>query len=378
MKSRIVSRGIVVAACSVVAYLVAGCGGSTNETTAPHLVANIAVPNSTSPAFSFDISYADQHGKYFLADRNNKAVDVVDTGTNTLIAQIPGSFTGISTNTSVSGPNGLVGVPGTNDIYVGDVNAVKVIDTSTHALVKTIPVGTSGLRADEGCFDPDDHVILMASPADSPPFATFINTDTQAVVGRLTFNDSSGLEACEYDSGSKHFLINNDGTTANPDGEVDVIPASSVVAGQPAVTGAFPLGACGPTGMALGPNQDVMIGCDSAPGKPLISLILNRTTGQVLSTLPFGGVDQIAYDPVSNRYFLPARHWTASGVAASSGFTPTMAIVDASARSIVTKLAVGTGAHSVAIDGPSGHVYVPYQPGSAAFPNAGISVFTAR
>ncbi|MEA3101153.1 MAG: hypothetical protein QOF74_5393, partial [Caballeronia mineralivorans] len=37
-----------------------------------------------------------------------------------------------------------------------------------------------------------------------------------------------------------------------------------------------------------------------------------------------------------------------------------------------------TGAHSVAVDGPSGQVYVPFQAGSGAFPNGGISVFTVR
>jgi hypothetical protein len=40
--------------------------------------------------------------------------------------------------------------------------------------------------------------------------------------------------------------------------------------------------------------------------------------------------------------------------------------------------AIGTGAHSVAVDGPSGQVYVPFQAGSGAFPNGGISVFTVR
>src|ERR1700709_2195002 len=81
MKRRITQRGALVAACSVVACLLAACGGSdNNNSSSPHLVTNIAVPNSASPAFSFDISYVDQ-GKYFLADRNNKAVDVVDRGT---------------------------------------------------------------------------------------------------------------------------------------------------------------------------------------------------------------------------------------------------------------------------------------------------------
>jgi hypothetical protein len=88
MKRRIKQYGALVAAGSMVALLLAACGGSDNGGgSTPHLITNIAVPNSASPAFSFDISYAHQ-GKYFLADRNNKAIDVVDTTTNKLIAQI--------------------------------------------------------------------------------------------------------------------------------------------------------------------------------------------------------------------------------------------------------------------------------------------------
>ncbi|CAB3764579.1 hypothetical protein [Paraburkholderia solisilvae] len=386
MKRRNSRQVLLIAACSIATCLMAACGGSshgsgdatpTTSASGPHLITNIAVPNAASPAFSFDISFAD-HGRYFLADRNNKAVDVVDTSSNQLVAQIPGNFTGIGASTENSGPDGLVGLPGTSTLYVGDVNAVKILDTTAQTLTKTIPLTTSGNRVDEGCFDPVDHLVLMANPGDSPPFISFINTDTQTVVTQLTFPGSSGLEACAYDAGTQSFLINNDGTTANPDGELDVIPASSVLSGHPAVSQAFPLGACAPAGIALGPNEDVMVGCDPAAGSPLITLILDRTHGTVLAKLPFGGVDQITYDPTSNRYFLPARHWTANGIAAASGFTPQMAVVDGTSRSIVAQIAVGTGAHSVAVDGPSGQVYVPFQAGSGAFPNGGISVFTVR
>ena len=378
MISRIKQCGALVAAGSMVALMLAACGGSDDSSNStPHLITNIAVPNSTSPSFSFDISYADQ-GKYFLADRNNKAVDVVDTATNKLIAQIPGGFAGNGATTTDSGPDGLIGLPGTSTLYAGDVNNLKVLNTSTQTLIKSIPIATTGNRTDEGCYDPDDHLVAVANPADTPPFLTFINTDTQAIVSKLNFNGSSGLEACEYDTSTKSFLINNDGTAVNPDGELDVIPASSITAGQPAVTKAFALGACAPSGLALGPNQDVMVGCDPGAGNPLITLILDRTSGAVLAKLPFGGVDQIAYDKTSNRYFLPARHWVTGGTAAASGFTPQMAVVDGTRRTIVAQIAVGTGAHSVAVDGPSGQVYVPFQAGSAAFPNGGISVFSVH
>ncbi|MDE1009873.1 MAG: hypothetical protein OSB38_29860 [Paraburkholderia fungorum] len=361
------------------AATLAGCGGGNDVSTPtpPKLLTNIAVPNASSPPFSFDISYVEA-GKYFLSDRNNKAVDVVDTGSNTLIAQIPGPFIGAGATTDESGPDGIVGVTGTNTIYVGDVDSVKVIDTAAQKTVNTIVISQSGSRVDEGCYDPDDHLVMFASPGDSPPFVTLISTLTQTAVAKLSFNGSSGLEACVYDPASKSFLINNDGTSANPDGELDVITASSAVAGSPSVSKAFPLGKCGPAGIVLGPNNDVLIGCDPPAGDPLITLILDRASGAIRASLPFGGVDQASYDPASNRYFLPARHYVTSGIAAASGFSPQMGVIDGASRQLLFKIPVGTGAHSVAIDSTLGQVYVPFQPGAAGFPNGGISVFSTH
>jgi hypothetical protein len=128
----------------------------------------------------------------------------------------------------------------------------------------------------------------------------------------------------------------------------------------------------------LGPNNDVLIGCDPPAGNPLITLIMDRTSGAIHATLPFGGVDQVGYDPTSNRYFLPARHFVAGGIAATSGFSPQMGIVDGTTRKMLFAIPVGNGAHSVAIDSTLGQVYVPFQAGATGFPNGGISVFSTH
>jgi hypothetical protein len=342
---------------------------------APTIKTTIAVPNSTK--FGFDISYVDL-GKYYLADRSNAAIDVVDTATNTLVTQITGGFAGNGATPDTSGPAGIVGIPGTGILYVGDVNSVKIVDTNVGQVVKTLQIQNSGNRVDEGCYDPDDQLIMYTSPVESPPFVTFISTQSQAIVAKLPFPTSTGLEACVYDHRSRSFIMNNDGTPANPDGEVNVIPASSVVAGAPSVSKVFPLAGCGPTGLALGPHNDMIVGCDPPAGNPLISLILNRSSGETLATIPFGGVDQIAYDPATNRYFLPARHYTANGTAADSNFVPTLGTIDASDRKLIATLAIGNGAHSIGIDSASGQAYIPVAPGVAAFPNGGIQVVTTH
>src|SRR6202171_1902970 len=105
-------------------------------------------------------------------------------------------------------------------------------------------VGLSGLRPHEGCYDPDHKIFMISSPGETPPFATYIDTTTQKIIATLLFTDpgtgpvgpkSAGLEACVYDHGTQSFLNNNDGSTANPHGEVNVIPASFVLQGTPAV-----------------------------------------------------------------------------------------------------------------------------------------------
>ena len=286
-------------ACAA-SLMLAACGGGDNAVTNPQdAVAakrQILVPDVTPTTnFSFDISDVDSaRGRMYFTDRNNKGVDVIDIKTNTFLKRITGNFAGCDTgptcagaNNDKSGPDGLNVIPGTNFVYVGDVNGVKIIDVNSDTVVNTVTVSNSGLRADEGCYDPDHKIFMISSPGETPPFATFIDTVTQKIIAKLLFTDpgtgaggppSAGLEACVYDHGTQSFLVNNDGSTANPDGEVDVIPATFVMQGTPAApvvltlpTPAagngfkiFPLGDCDPTGFTLGPGTDMAIVCPKA------------------------------------------------------------------------------------------------------------------
>src|SRR5262245_57160336 len=60
---------------------------------------------------SFDISFVDPVvGLYLLADRTNKAIDVVDTATNTPVTQLgKGKFTGTAPCTPPAGANDCAG-----------------------------------------------------------------------------------------------------------------------------------------------------------------------------------------------------------------------------------------------------------------------------
>jgi len=408
------------------------CGGSSSSTpgssSGVSVKALIAVPNITSTSnFSFDIAGVDSaSGRMYFTDRNNAAVDVIDMKTNTFLKFIgKGVFHGCDTgpscvgaNNDKSGPNGLNVIPGTTFIYVGDVNAVRIIDTTTDTVVNSINIGgSSGLRADEGCYDPDHHIFMINSPAEDPPFATFIDTNTQKIIATLLFTDpgtgpggpaSAGLEACAYDSGTQSFLNNNDGSTANPHGEVDVIPASFVMQGTPAhpvvltlpvPTPAngfkiFPQGNCDPTGLDLGPGTDMIISCrQGTTGVPLTVLIMNRTNGAILATLNAGGGDQVWYDKATNRYYLGASRWTASGLAATGGAcsaaspcTPTLTVIDAATRSVVVQTVSGNNAHAVTVDAVTHQAFLPYSSAAApagcatcsTYPNGGVLVYSTQ
>src|SRR5215472_734827 len=280
---------LALVAC-VAGALVVGCksGSNSGSNNQDEITAKqqVLVPGVTPTLnYSFDISDVDSgRGLMFWTDRNNQAVNVIDVHTNQVTKQIKGNFAGCDTgpscngaNNDKSGPDGLNVIPGTNFVYVGDVDSVKIIDENSLTVVNTIVVSNIGLRADEGCYDPDHNIFMINTPGASPPFATFIDTTTQKIIAKVLFTDpgtgangppSAGLEACAYDHGTQSFIDNNDGTTANPHGELDVIPASFVMQGTPAAPvvltlpaaapgngfNYFPEGDCDPTGLALGPG----------------------------------------------------------------------------------------------------------------------------
>ncbi|HEY2558134.1 MAG TPA: hypothetical protein VGI48_00310 [Caldimonas sp.] len=392
--------------------LLAACGGDDNTPTGPRFVQQVAVPGvGAGTNYSFDLSLVNGT-TYYYTDRTNAAVEVVDIPTLKVTAQITGTgadaFAGQGASNAVSGPDGLNAV-GTQ-LFAGDVDSVKVIDPTTKQIVKTIVIGANGVRADEGCFDAVHGLYMISTPEAVPPFATFIDAVTQTIVATVTFTDSAsapaaGLEQCRYDAGSDTFFVNNDGTTANPHGELDALPAAAVRAipaggsvNYTALAGVqmYSEGNCDPTGLALGPGTDIAVGCrEGTTAAPLLVQILNRNTGTIVASVNAGGGDQIEYDAGSNRYYNAASRWTATGNAAVNGAcsaaspcTPVLSIIDAATRTLVMQLPSGNNAHSVGVDPTSGLAFVPISSAAApagcatcaanGFNNAGIAVFAIR
>ncbi|PYN41732.1 MAG: hypothetical protein DMD95_18655 [Candidatus Rokuibacteriota bacterium] len=136
--------------------------------------------------YSFDISWVDQRTQtYYLADRSNAVVDVVNAKTGTFVGQIPGGFKGVAVVGGVvqggqSGPNGVV--TGGHCLFVTDAPSRVVSFNLTSPfpppVVNAVSTGgADGFRADELAYDPKDGLLLVINPNDPTPFGTFIRVN---------------------------------------------------------------------------------------------------------------------------------------------------------------------------------------------------------
>jgi len=113
------------AAAVVLALLLSGHAGWAEDKKndrAVRLLQTVPIPpitanNTHTPKalFSFDISWVDQASRtYYIADRSNKAVDIVDTTSNLLITQLAANpaFRGFTACSAGGGANDCAGPNG--------------------------------------------------------------------------------------------------------------------------------------------------------------------------------------------------------------------------------------------------------------------------
>jgi hypothetical protein len=316
----------------------------------------IAIPGK--PLKVFDISWVDSPtGRYYLADRSNGAVDVIDGLTNTFSAQIPG-FVGFTGKNDSSGPDGVVVTMSGKELWAGDGDStVKVVDLTANKVVASISTGGK-FRADEMAYDPRENLLAVANNADDPPFASLISVPGRVVLKKITFDDSTnGAEQPQYDPVTGMFYISVPATKTNPGGEVDVIdPVSKTV------TAKYGLTNCGPNGLAIGPGNQLLAGC----GNRHRAVIIDRTNGMVIADFSnVGGADEVWYNAGDNRYYL-----------AETAFQ-NLGIIDAGGPTVVGEVQTGLGAHSVAADLSSNHIFVPIASPDPACPDGCIAVYSS-
>src|SRR6516162_11752938 len=229
--------------------------------------------------FSFDISWVDQvRGLYYLADRSNAALDVIDTMTDTLFGQIganpnfsPG-FAGDTGSTATSGPNGVTASG--NCIFATDSPSRVVSFNSSvsfTAMVSSFSTGGTA-RADELAFDPHDRLLLVINNADTPPFGTLINVSPSCglslpkripLTAANGVNATNGAEQPVWDPNTQRFYvsipeINGPGNGTGPNGAVIRINPNGG-----AIETVYPVNFMQPAGLTFGPNGDLLVGANS-------------------------------------------------------------------------------------------------------------------
>jgi len=332
---------------------------------------------------TFDISWIDQHTqRYYLADRSNSAVDVVDARTGTFVKQIKGGFTGFTGNNDTSGPNGVV-TAGKWLIVTDAPSRVVSIDLTTDAIVSTaLTGGGAGLRTDEIAYDPADSLILAANNADSPPFATLIKLDTSTgsltVVKKIVFDKANGVDAQNgaeqpvWDGRTGKFYISIPQVGPNEkDGGVARINTSGVV------ETVYPVSFCQPAGLTVGPRGDLLLGCSvafddsgascaTATGTDRTTcsdghfaapkqVIMDARTGDIdRHVFGVGGSDEVWFNSGDGRYYTASR---------ANPEGPVLGVIDANSQKLLqvvptAPLTYGSP-HSVAANRHNNHVFVP-------------------
>jgi hypothetical protein len=185
-----------------------------------------------------------------------------------------------------------------------------------------------------------------------------ISVGNRSILKKITFTDSTnGAEQSQYDPLTGMFYMSIPATRTNPGGEIDVIDPTAM-----AVTARYPLANCGPNGAAIGPGHQLLAGC----GNPGRSTIIDRTNGAVLADYTnVGGSDEVWFNPGDNRYYL-----------AQTG-AQNLGVIDANTFQVADNVQSGVGAHSVAADLASNHIFVPIAGPDPACPNGCIAVYSS-
>ena len=350
--------------------------------------ANVPIPasaaNTTGGALtSFDISWLDATlHKYFLADRSNNAIDVIDTDSKHVRQLGVGNFAGFNANSDLAGPNGVLTVDqhggrghgdGDHDgddhgtgttIWAGDgphtgctpalaaalsptCSTLKILSYPSGNLIDTIPTGGVA-RADELCHDPADHIVVIANDADNPPFLTFVSTEgNHKVLGQLKITDSNGgIEQCQWNPRNGKIYVNIPSTFSDANGQVYVIDAR-----HETVVNKFDAGTnCNPTGMAIGPDHQILLGCGTSTATNNVANIMDDD-GTIIASLPGqGGNDEVWFNPGDGHYFLGE---------SNNIVQPQLGIADSLNKSVDQDIKTGKSSHSVAADPFSMQAYVP-------------------
>jgi hypothetical protein len=349
--------------------------------------------------------------QYYLADRSNAAIQVINITSTKHIATIRG-FRGLiphprntsdvketaKSNLERSGPNGIAILPDKSELYVGDGDGmVRIISLANNSIVANISTGarrrTSAVAYSEGAG-----IIFVTDPniEENRPQGFFIDPLERQVAGQVTFNSvntntivrshhiTSSLSQIAFKPGTDRFYISSRSTNVNPGGEIIEVDPFSM-----SISNILGLDNCYPLGVVFGPNGNLFVGCSSAQG--LSSPLVNRSTGYSLIVEPskhwsivgnvsgVSGGDQAAYSSGLGAYFAAAyRKQTVKMTSDNSSndttpheiwrSAPQLAVINSTTHQVQQRIETDnrTG-RTVAVDPATQKLVVPLRKGIAIY-----------
>jgi hypothetical protein len=302
----------------------------------------VQLPAGSNPLVSADIAWvdADSHA-YALADRSNKSIDIIDTRKNETIRLLTASppFRGANKANggtayvpNGAGPNGVIIIERKDDVWAGDGpecpakdnkldlksgKTKKVIYINPSDIPFTPPAKVHG-RIDELCYNPASDLVLAASNSSAfgDSFISFVNEDSGKIEGHLRLDGSkgndaakdpvtgqptnSGIEQCQANPRDGKFYL------ALPDigggsGAVLRISEKKPFKVEKVINIDKSTGCAGPAGLTIGPDHQILVGCNGTSTNSVIIYDDGRLPVYVQTA---SGVDEVWFDRGSNHYYL--------------------------------------------------------------------------
>ena len=392
----LVGAGTAYAACT-------GPGAPTNTET--KCLTAVQIPGN--PLLSYDISWVNPHrAEYYLGDRSNSGIDIIDTRTLTFKRRLggPGVFRGVvlrangTVNNDKSGPDGVASHG--RWLYAGDGDStLKVFDLdapAASALKETVPSGVpDDNRLDEMALTTDGEFLLTVNNAAEPlPFATLFaangdrNHSSVRELTRITidpdaFPGSAAIEQPAWDPKTRRFYVSvpilgkrggckdaHDNTITCDGGMMVIDPANftpgNMVLGafDPATNrGVVQLTDCGPNGATVGPHDNLLLGCTVANNPNNRStLVINATTRHFVHVGGLVGSDEVWFNKGDGRYYTGSNRNCKSATVCSANpadQAAVLGVVDGETNFLIETIPQSSGSHSVAADSKRNLIFVP-------------------
>jgi hypothetical protein len=395
--------------------------------------------------FSFDISWVDPtpfaghpSGLYYLADRSNAALDVIDIATETLFGQIGGNsmgqanFQGDTGTSATSGPDGVVAA--FPCIFAGDGNS-RLLSFNGNASFTTVVTAfnTGGkFRVDEMAVDTADALVIAANNADTPAFSTIVTYDktTCALSNPIKtifdvlpgpHKNTNGIEQPVWEPMTQRFYVSLPEIDGPGDG-TGITGAVARITKGGVIETIYPINYMQPAGLTVGPNGDLLVGSNSVfdmAGNKCSAVVATPSTtprivppicgttagpqeaicnpgkgctpanGSLVAVQGVGGGDEVWFNSGDGNYYVTAANnpnapvlgVIASVVNTLSQLVPTLYAAQQVGATNTASFVHSSGTvHSVAASALNNHVYVPL-PANTAYPNClqgCIGVYSAQ